>query len=125
MEDNKQYRCFCNSMHVQGIGIGFIIVILLVFGLLFVTAPEKQSPTDQDMEHANKGTQYGNIVLIAVLSNALFLAVWFQSVVYRAYKYMEMNEMSIPTTHIKTENHKQDADTDAERCLKCIFCTML
>ncbi|KAI1698896.1 hypothetical protein Ddc_18854 [Ditylenchus destructor] len=183
MENNKQYRCCCNSMHVQrgayiigivgtllsalglivsavthrwdyvisnslnillyasiiyahkkqkalfywpflilnGIGIAFIAIVILILGVLLgvrMTGVEKRNwngieKPGQDMEQSNKGTQlgtqYGDVILIAVLSIALFLGVWFQCVVYRAYKYMKMNEMSIPTTHIKTENHKQDS----------------
>ncbi|KAI1704305.1 hypothetical protein Ddc_16210 [Ditylenchus destructor] len=171
MEDDKQYRCFCNSMHVKrgayiigivgtllsvlglifsavmhrwdyvignflyvllyvtiiyahknqdpslywpflvfnGIGIAFITLVLLILGVGFLWSlgpPENAKlPTDQQ---SNKGTQLGNVTLIAVLSICLFIGVWFQCVVYRACKYMEMNESSIPTTNIKTKIHKQD-----------------
>ncbi|KAI1702355.1 hypothetical protein DdX_15537 [Ditylenchus destructor] len=170
MDDSKQYRCCCNSMHVQrgaqiigivgalvcafglivsavllrwdlvisnllnlllyasiiyghmkqrpsfywpflilnGIGVALVTVLILITGVtLGLSVAAAQKPADQ--EQANKGGRLGGVFLLAVLLICLFLGVWCQCVVYRAYKYLKMNESSIPTTYVKREIQKQDA----------------
>ncbi|KAI1702358.1 hypothetical protein DdX_15540 [Ditylenchus destructor] len=165
--DDRQYRCCCNSMHIQSVAhlvaivglhlsvfgmifsavmwrwdfaiifclnlllsqhmtiiygikrqnpsllrlflilnggcIALLTVFILISGLMLkmiVTSPEKWLPKNKDLDDATKtktiqDARHNINSFIAFLSVYQILDVWFQYIIFRAYKYMKMAQLSL------------------------------
>ncbi|KAI1698899.1 hypothetical protein Ddc_18857 [Ditylenchus destructor] len=97
---------------LNGLCIALLTVFILVSGLmlrLMVSAPEKWFPKNKHLDEDTKSkiihdARFNIISFMAFMSAYLIMDAWFQCVIYRAYKYMKMAQMSLlicNQTHIQ------------------------
>ncbi|KAI1693007.1 hypothetical protein DdX_20892 [Ditylenchus destructor] len=88
---------------LNGIGIVLMGIYLLAFVVIFVFVPNELDLIDPQIESMQKNEKEILVMifrsvtgmLIVVFAIAEIVDVWFQSVVYRAYKYMKMTHSSL------------------------------